>query len=179
MDTTTRRVYRRKAMQCSKINKYQSMSVFRLQSARSALSTAVSHRLCTMGGIRLTSHHGNVSRGNIGERTGHIHSQVAPHPTFFVPCFINFNILANTTRIETIHCTARQKTRTGGVCYAQAITSRSNASSSFFTNRPFTRIRVSAKFLRTSYFTIFVHTCKQTAVQVSVERAQVLTGAQE
>lgn len=30
-------------------------------------------------------------------------------------------------------------------------------SSSFFTKRPFTRIRLSAKFLRTSYFTFFVH----------------------
>ena len=37
------------------------------------------------------------------------------------------------------------------------INSRNNSSSSFLTNRPFTRRRESAKFLRTSYLTRFVH----------------------
>ncbi|CAN0539585.1 unnamed protein product [Ectocarpus sp. 12 AP-2014] len=46
-----------------------------------------------------------------------------------------------------------------GQVQAHAITSRRSASSSFFTKRPLTRMRVSAKFLRTSYLTIFVHTC--------------------
>jgi hypothetical protein len=38
------------------------------------------------------------------------------------------------------------------------ISSRSSSSSSFFTKRPFTRMRESAKFFRTSYFTFFVQT---------------------
>ena len=42
--------------------------------------------------------------------------------------------------------------------YVKLINSRINDSSSFLTNRPFTRNRESAKFLRTSYLTDLVQT---------------------
>jgi len=57
-----------------------------------------------------------------------------------------------TPRMET-------KSRIGAPAHAMLMRSRRSSSSSFFTNRPFTRMRLSAKFLRTSYLTCFlVHT---------------------